>query len=435
MSTRALTLWLALFPFVAMGAAVPQPNIIYINCDDLGYGDTAPYGAKDIRTPNLDRMAKEGTRFTDFSVTSALCTPSRAALMSGKYPGRVGLAGGVLRPDATTGLAGEEITLAEVLKPRGYATACIGKWHLGFVKGMRPIDQGFDSYYGVMHNLDKFETVVFEKEGGMPVLRGDVVEKRPAVPAEMTGLYTTEALKFIDANRTRPFFLYLGQAMPHIPFDASPRFKGKSARGLYGDAVEELDDSTGQILDKLRALGLAENTLVIFTSDNGPERNTPGTAYPLRGTKHTVLEGGLRVPCLAWWPGHVPAGRVCDEFVSTLDIMPTFARLTGATILPAQHLDGYDISSVLLGEDGAHSPRTNLYSLYGLKAKVLQSYREGPWKLHLTASPELYNLADDAGEATNVAAQHPEIVTRLAALAHQKGEETHAVPTQPSSSP
>jgi arylsulfatase A len=185
-------------------AAAPPPNVILINCDDLGYGDLGCYGAKDIRTPHLDRMAREGTRFTDFSVTSALCTPSRAALMSGKYPGRVGLATGVLRPDATAGLASSETTLAEVVKPLGYATACIGKWHLGFVKGMRPMDQGFDHYYGVLHNLDRFETVVFEKAGGMPVLRDDIVEKRPAVPAEMTTLYTAEALAFIAANRTRP---------------------------------------------------------------------------------------------------------------------------------------------------------------------------------------------------------------------------------------
>jgi arylsulfatase A-like enzyme len=414
----------------ATRAVSPLPNVILINCDDLGYGDLACYGAPDIRTPHLDRMAREGTRFTDFSVTSALCTPSRAALMTGKYPGRVGLATGVLRPDATKGLAGEEITLAEVVKPLGYATGCIGKWHLGFVHGMRPMDQGFDQYYGVLHNLDRFETIVFEKEGGMPVLRGDVVERRPAVPAEMTELYTTEALAFIEAKKAGPFFLYLGHAMPHIPFDASPRFKGKSKRGLYGDAVEELDDSTGRILEQLRRLGLAERTLVIFTSDNGPERNTPGTAYPLRGTKHTVLEGGLRVPCIAWWPGHVPAARVCDEFVSTLDVLPTLARLTGSRNVPAQ-LDGFDVSPVLLGEKGARSPRQNLYSLYGLRQNRLESFREGRWKLHLAATPELYDLAPDAGEAKNVAADHPEIVERLAARARETRAATGIPATNP----
>jgi arylsulfatase len=405
-------------------AAEVRPNVILINCDDLGYGDLACYGARDIRTPYLDRMAAEGTRFTDFSVAAPLCTPSRAALMTGRYPGRVGLAIGVLRPDAQTGLASSELTLAEVMKSRGYATGCIGKWHLGFLKGMRPMDQGFDSYYGVLHNLDKFETVVFEKEGGMPVLRGDVVEKRPAVPAEMTGLYTTEALKFIEANRGKPFFLYLAHAMPHIPFDASPQFKGKSARGLYGDAVEELDDSTGRILEALRTAGLDEKTLVIFTSDNGPERRTPGTAAPLTGTKHTVYEGGLRVPFIARWPGHVPAGRVCDEFIGALDMLPTLAHLSGAILPESLVLDGFDISPILLGKTEAHSPRTTLYSLYGLNKNRLESMRSGQWKLHLGHPPSLYDLDADISESTDVSSGHPDIVKHLRELARHIRVET-----------
>jgi arylsulfatase A-like enzyme len=411
---------------LATSAFAAPPNVILINCDDLGYGDLGCYGAKDIRTPQIDRMAAEGTRFTDFSVTSALCTPSRASLMTGKYPGRVGLATGVLRPDAQNGLAGSEITLAEVMKSAGYATGCIGKWHLGFRPGMRPMDQGFDSYYGVLHNLDHHETIFFEKEGGMPVLRGDEIEKRPAVPAEMTGLYTAEALKFIEANREHPFFLYLGHAMPHLPFDASPKFKGKSPRGLYGDVVEELDDSTGQILQKLRTLGLAEKTLVLFTSDNGPERKTPGTAAPFRGTKHTVLEGGLRVPCIAWWPGSVPAGRVCSEFISTLDILPTLARLADARLPNTEKLDGYDVSPVLLGRKDVHSPRTTLYSFYGLKAKTLESFRETHWKLHLSTPPELYDLSSNVAESPNIAPEHPEVVDRLSESARRVREETHA---------
>jgi len=414
---------------LAASASAAPPNIILINCDDLGYGDLGCYGAKDIRTPHLDRMAAEGTRFTDFSVTSALCTPSRASLMTGKYPGRVGLATGVLRPDARNGLAGSEITLAEVMKSAGYATGCIGKWHLGFLPGMRPMDQGFDSYYGVLHNLDHWETVVFEKEGGMPVLRGVVVEKRPAVPAEITGLYTAEALKFIEANREHPFFLYLGHAMPHLPFDASPKFKGKSQRGLYGDVVEELDDSTGQILDQLRTLGLAEKTLVLFTSDNGPERKTPGTAAPLRGTKHTVLEGGLRVPCVAWWPGRVPARRVCGEFVTTLDVLPTFAALVGTECKHA--VDGYDVSAVLLGQDGARSPRTTLYSLYAINQNRLESFRDGRWKLHLTTPPQLFDLSRNPAEAPDVAAQHADVVQRLSAAAARLREETLSANSQP----
>jgi arylsulfatase A-like enzyme len=349
--------------------------------------------------------------------------------MTGKYPGRVGLATGVLRPDARNGLAGGELTLAEVMKSAGYATGCIGKWHLGFVPGMRPMDQGFDSYYGVLHNLDHWETVFFENEGGMPVLRGDAVEKRLAVPAEMTGLYTAEALKFIEANCERPFFLYLGHAMPHLPFDASPKFKGKSPRGLYGDVVEELDDSIGQILQKLRTLGLAEKTLVLFTSDNGPERKTPGTAAPLRGTKHTVLEGGLRVPCVAWWPGRVPAGRVCDEFLSTLDVLPTFTALVGTECKHA--VDGYDVSAVLLGQDGARSPRTTLYSLYAINQNRLESFRDGRWKLHLTTPPQLFDLSRNPAEAPDVAAQHADVVQRLSAAAARLREETLSANSQP----
>jgi arylsulfatase A-like enzyme len=403
--------WIIVSSFsILVSSFSAPPNVILINCDDLGYGDLACYGAKDIRTPHLDRMAAEGTRFTDFSVASALCTPSRAALMTGKYPGRVGLATGVLRPDAQNGLAGSETTLAEVFKSVGYTTGCIGKWHLGFVKGMRPMDQGFDSYYGVLHNLDHFETDQFKAEGGMPVLRGDVVEIRPAVPAEMTVLYTAEALKFIEAHHEESFFLYLAHAMPHLPFDASPNFKGKSQRGLYGDVIEELDDSTGQILDKLRALNLAEKTLVIFTSDNGPERKTPGTAAPLTGTKHTIYEGGLRVPCIAWWPGKVPMNRLCDEFVSTLDLLPTFAHLVETP--PPANLDGLDQRDLLLNAN-AKSRRTTLYSLYGYKERRLESMREGRWKLHLSPKPTLFDLQTDLSETTDISSDHPEIVQKL----------------------
>ena len=398
-----------------------SPNVIIVLADDLGYGDLGCYGAKDIQTPGLDRMATEGTRFTDFSVTSALCTPSRAALMTGKYPGRVGLATGVLRPDAKQGLAAREVTLAEVFKQAGYATGCIGKWHLGFVAGMRPLDQGFDSYYGVLHNLDHWETAFFDDQGGMPVLRGDTVEERPAIPAEMTALYTQEALRFIEEHRHKPFFLYIGHAMPHLPFDASERFKGRSARGLYGDVVEELDDSMGRILDKLRALGLAEKTLVIFTSDNGPERRTPGTAAPLSGTKHTVHEGGLRVPCIAWWPGQVPSGRVCDEVLATLDVLPTLARLVDVQVAA---VDGIDFAPLLCGENGARSLRTTLYSLYGYGDRRLESMRERRWKLHLTSPPRLFDLETDLSETTDVSAQHPEVVERLSLVANRIHAET-----------
>lgn len=418
MRSRSVADWIIGILALALGcgdrpSAAPPPNIVLILCDDLGYGDLGCYGAKDIRTPHLDRMASEGTRFTDFSVVAPLCTPSRAALMTGRYPGRLGLATGVLRPGATNGLAAAEMTLAEAVKPRGCATGCIGKWHLGFRPGMRPTDQGFDSYYGVLHNLDKFETAHFDAEGGMPILRGDAVVERPADPAKMTSLYTQEALAFIDANRERPFFLYVGHQMPHLPFDASPAFKGKSARGLYGDVVEELDWSTGQILDRLRGLGLEKRTLVLFTSDNGPERNTPGTAAPLRGTKHTVFEGGLRVPLIAWWPGRVPAGRACEEFITALDLLPTCAGLVGQPLPVGLALDGHDMGAVLLGAEGVRSPRETLYALYGLNQHRRESIRLGRWKLHLGAPPQLYDLAADPGEARDVAGQHPDLVRQL----------------------
>jgi arylsulfatase len=239
----------------------------------------------------------------------------------------------------------------------------------------------------------------------------------------MTRLYTEEALRFIEANRGGRFFLYLGHAMPHLPFDASEKFKGKSARGLYGDVVEELDESTGRILGKIRELGLAENTLVIFTSDNGPERRTPGSAAPLRGTKHTIYEGGLRVPCIAWWPGSVAADQVCDEFVSTLDLFPSFATLAGAP-LPESELDGYDVSPLLLGKEGARSPRTTLFSLYGYKERRLESMREGRWKLVLGKESELYDLQADLAESTNLASKHPDIVQKLTSLAETMRRET-----------
>ena len=292
---------------------------------------------------------------------------------------------------------------------------------------MRPMDQGFDSYYGVLHNLDHYETVHFEAQGGMPVLRGDTVVERPAVPAKMTGLYTSEALRLIEQHREHPFLLFLGHAMPHLPFDASPRFKGKSARGLYGDVIQELDWSTGEILDKLRALGLAEKTLVIFTSDNGPERNTPGSASPLRGTKHTVYEGGLRVPFIAWWPGQIPAGRVCGDFITALDLLPTIAHLTGGAGAVRRPPDGNDISALLLGTPQAHSPgNKSLFAHYGTRQSTLESIRSGPWKLHLTAPPQLYQLDPDLGEATNAAVQHPKIVRRLTRLAEEIRRDTKA---------
>lgn len=402
-------------------AIARKPNVVIILADDLGYGDLGCYGAEDIRTPNLDRMAREGTRFTDFCVVAPLCTPSRVALMTGQYPGRLKLATGVLRPDAKNGVPKLVITLGDLAHEAGYETGYIGKWHLGFVNGMRPLDQGFNSYFGVLHNLDRVETKHFDTAGGMPILRGDDIVARPADPAKMTSLYTEEALQFIDRNRERPFFLFVAHAMPHLPFDASPPFKGQSRRGLYGDVIEELDASTGRILDRIRALGLAENTVVLFSSDNGPERRTPGSAGVLRGTKHTVYEGGVRVPCIAWWPKKIPSDRTCTDFITALDVWPTIARFCGSEIAKPMFLDGRDQSEVFYGNSKVANANKSdlsdqtqmLYILYGLNQNRLEAVRAGPWKLHLTDPVQLYNLDQDLGESRSIADQHPEIVRQL----------------------
>ncbi|MEO7318803.1 MAG: sulfatase-like hydrolase/transferase [Chthoniobacteraceae bacterium] len=251
--------------------------------------------------------------------------------------------------------------LAEALKAAGYATGCIGKWHLGFLPGMRPMDQGFDSYYGVLHNLDKFETVMFGKEGGMPFLRGDAVVARPAEPAQMTALYTAEALQFIERHRDQPFFLYLAHAMPHLPLDASPKFKANRRAACMQMWWKSWMTARGRLSTNSAVSGWRKSRSSFSPSDNGPERSTPGTAAPLRGTKHTVFEGGLRVPFLAWWPGKVPAGRVSSDFMTALDLLPTLARLAGTSLPNDRPSDGLDASAQFLGETGAHHLRERLY--------------------------------------------------------------------------
>lgn len=397
--------------FGVAGAAEPPPNFVVILCDDLGYGDVGCFGAEKIKTPRIDRMAAEGMRFTDFYVPSPLCTPSRAGLLTGCYPRRVGLAKFVLRPDATTGIHPDELTIAEVLKTKGYATCAIGKWHVGFLPPFLPAAQGFDHYFGIHHNLDHWETKFFEDKGGVPLLRNETVVLRPATPEILTERYTGEALAFIEKNRDRPFFLYLAHTMPHLPYDASARFKGKSAAGLYGDVVECLDWSTGEILDALERLGLGGRTIVVFTSDNGPDRGSPGSAGPLRGQKHTVFEGGMREPCVMWGPGRIPAGRVCGEVASTMDLLPTFAALAGAPSPGARVIDGRNIRGLMLGEPGAKSPHESFYFHDG--NGVLRAVRAGRWKLHVSPKAALYDLEADISEQTDVAGCHPDVVARL----------------------
>ncbi|HUT33818.1 MAG TPA: sulfatase [Planctomycetota bacterium] len=411
------------------------PNFIVIFCDNLGYGDIACFGSTKHRTPHLDRMAAEGTKLTSFYATSGVCTPSRASLLTGCYPRRVNLhvnerGGAVLFPVSPKGLHPDEATIASVLKARGYATACIGKWHLGDQPPFLPTRHGFDAYLGIPYSDDMVE----RKAQGwppLPLMRDERVVEAPVDRNTLTRRYTEEAQRFIEANRDKPFFLYLPHAMPGstaAPF-ASERFRGKSANGPYGDSVEELDWSTGEILATLKRLGLDEQTLVVWTSDNGAVRHSPpqGSNAPLRGWGYTTEEGAMRMPCVVRWPTRVPAGATCDELCTTMDLLPTFARLGGTGILPVSR-DGKDIWPLLSGQDGATSPHEAFFYYY---LGQLQAVRSGHWKLYLPlgkkwvsfggntrpAPGALYDLKADIGEKTNLAAQHPDIVARLITFA------------------
>lgn len=414
------------------------PNFVIIFCDDLGYADIEPFGAPRTKTPNLVRFAAEGTKLTDFHVTSGVCSPSRASLLTGCYPKRVGLhqneAGGwVLFPGNRRGLNPREVTLAEVLKTRGYATACVGKWHLGDQPGFLPTKQGFDVYFGIPFSNDMGQTTdkgrTRHDRPPTPLLRGESVIEQEPDQHTLTRRYTEEAIRFVEASQDRPFFLYLAHSMPHWPQYASERFAGKSANGRYGDAVEEIDWSTGELLRALSRLGLDRRTLVVFTSDNGGPLNQGARNAPLRSGTGTTWEGGMRVPCLVRWSGTIPAGTTCGELAATLDLLPTFARLAGAAVPSDRIIDGKDIFPLLAGTPGARSPHEAFFHYH---LGQLQAVRSGPWKLivpHVArpyqARPEqtvevalqLYNLEDDLAESRNVAAAHPEVVRRLTALA------------------
>ncbi|MCH5378301.1 MAG: sulfatase, partial [Planctomycetes bacterium] len=417
----------------ATAAADPPPNIILIVVDNLGYGDVGCFGSTLHRTPHIDRMAAEGVRFTDFYVTSGVCTPSRASIMTGCYPRRVNMhvdehGGQVLRAVARKGLHPDEITIAEVLKPRGYATAIIGKWHLGDQPPFLPTRQGFDSYFGIPYSDDM---TAHPKRPGwppLPLMEGERVIEAPPDRNLLTRRYTERSIEFIEANQDRPFFLYLPQAMPGstgAPF-ASEAFRGKSANGPWGDSVEELDWSTGEILAALKRLDLDERTLVIWTSDNGaPRRNPPqGSNLPLAGWGYTTAEGGMRVPCVMRWPGKIPPGITCRELCTTMDFLPTFAQLAGAAVPTDRIIDGHDIWPLMSGEPDAHSPYEAFYYYY---LGQLQAVRSGKWKLYLPlakwwrsfrgdtepAVARLYDLVADLGETHNLAEERPEVVARL----------------------
>lgn len=410
------------------------PNFVLILCDNLGYGDIGPFGSRRNPTPHLDRMASEGMRLTSFYSTSGVCTPSRASLMTGCYPRRVGLHettpdGAVLRPVSPNGLHPDEITIAEVLQKRGYATACIGKWHLGDQPAFLPTRQGFDEYFGIPYS-DDMTARPGRSWPPLPLMRGERVVEAPVERTTLTRRYTEEAIRFIKKNRERPFFLYLPHAMPGSTREsfASEEFRGRSGNGTYGDAVMELDWSTGEILQTLKELKLERRTLVVWTSDNGAVNRRHSSNRPLAGWGYTTAEGGMRVPCIAWWPGRVPAGATCDEPATMMDLLPTFARLAGTHPPEDRIIDGKDIRPLILGEPEAKSPHEAFY--YYHKGQ-LQAVRSGCWKLYLpledkqanlrgkTARSEarLYDLKTDIGETKNIAGEHPDTVGRLQKLA------------------
>ncbi|MEM9283329.1 MAG: sulfatase-like hydrolase/transferase, partial [Verrucomicrobiota bacterium] len=422
-------------------ASQPPPNIIFILIDDQGYYDLGCYGATEVKTPRIDAMAAEGVRFTDYYAAAPICSPSRAGLLTGCYPRRVGNHVWVHRADSSTGIHPDELTLAELLKDNGYTTACIGKWHLGFHEPFLPKNQGFDHYFGLLHNLDPVEVVYFEDKGGVPLMRNDEVVKRPAEPGELTKIYTDEAIKFIEANRRSPFFLYLPHTMLHNPLGVTKEFEGSSEWGVYGDAIQELDHNVGRIFDKLEELEIDDNTIVVYASDNG---RGPGRTpqQKIQGRKLTTFEGGIRVPAIAWGPGlGIQEGADSRAVVRAMDWYPTLATFAGIKVPQDRVIDGRDITPVLkegvkfvpppgpkksLNADvplrrrweppGEWASLVNRYEyseafFYHGSQGALAAVRWRNWKLNLNPGLQLFDLMKDPGETTPV--RNGEILRKL----------------------
>lgn len=422
-----------------------RPNLIFILIDDQGYYDLGCYGGKEFDTPRIDRMAQEGVLFTDYYAGAPICSPSRVALLTGCYARRVGLATWVQRADSTKGIHPDELTLAELLKSSGYATACIGKWHLGFLPPFLPGQQGFDHYFGLLHNLDPVEVIYFKEAGGVPLMRNNTVVKRPADPAELTEAYTNEAIGFIRKNKDHPFFLYLPHTMAHNPLGVTQAFKGKSRFGPYGDVIQCLDHHVGRLFDTLKELEIDDRTLVVYASDNG---RGPGRTpqQPIRGNKLTTMEGGIRVPCIAWGPGlGVKAGRSSGALVHAMDWYPTFATFAGAKVPKGRVIDGRDITPLLQGRCSTVPTATTGLSLnaavplrrpwnppgewkgvvsqeeyhqaffYHGSLGSLAAVRWGHWKLQLNPDFRLFDLEEDSGETKRV--RNPAMVKKLRGMA------------------
>jgi arylsulfatase A len=440
---------ISLAPRFAQAAPPRTPNIVIIYIDDMGYADIGPFGAQGYATPHLDRMAAEGMKFTSFYSAQAVCSASRAALMTGCYANRVGISG-ALGPGARVGISDAEMTMGQLCKQKHYATAIFGKWHLGDAPQFLPTRHGFDEYFGLPYSNDMWPRHPTARFPPLPLIEQEKVinpDVDDAAQNQLTTQYTERAVSFIVRNKNRPFFLYVPHTMVHVPLHVSDKFRGKTRRGLFGDVVEEVDWSVGQILAAIQNNGLDADTLVMFCSDNGPwlsYGDHAGSAYPLREGKGTSWDGGVREPTLMRWPGHIPAGKVCDAPLMTIDMFPTVARLIGGK-LPDHKIDGLDISDVILGKT-AKSPHEVLYFYYGVNN--LEALRSGKWKLEFPrryvslngrpggkggmparydtltiSSPQLYDLDADPGQKHDVAAQHPDVLERLLAYGEQARED------------
>ena len=439
-----LALWAGAFNTSVQGAERP-PNIVLIFADDLGYADLGCFGAKNIRTPNLDSIARDGIKLTNFHVPQAVCSASRAALLSGCYPNRLGILG-ALGPNAKNGIKDSETLLPEHLKKLGYSTAIFGKWHLGDSSQYSPLRHGFDTYFGLPYSNDMWPNHPTNKSfPPLPLREGDKVLELNPDQNQLTGWYTERGVKFIEANKEKPFFLYMPHSMPHVPIYASEKFRGKSAQGLYGDVIEEIDASVGTILETLRKHNLEKNTIVVFTSDNGPwlsYGHHAGSKGLLREGKGTEFEGGVRVPFVARWPGRIPAGITSNEQTMTIDLLPTLVGYAGGTVPETPKIDGKSIAGILEGKPGAKSPQEAYYYYWG---DALHAVGSGKWKLHfphpylhfieggkdgkpgkletLKIELSLYDLENDISESKNVADQHPDVVKRLQALGDRMRED------------